>query len=389
MKNGQVLKDWTIINDAPIMAISELIRISATRKSKNRTWALSGVTTGAFNLNFDCHGIQWHAIFLHWEQGNKYESFAMVILPKNRITEWQFFLDFLEENNTPKPGMKKVYIFGSGYNDSFVPTDRLEDVILPGTLKAEIVSNVDGFFESGVALYHEMKAPAFRKYMLYGAPGNGKSMLVRALAADQLRKKRVVVLVASSDKYGPDFSKIQSALEVARENKFPVLLIVEEIDAYVQDPAIRARVLDALCGSETPDNSKGSILIMTSNHPEALDDAFLRLGRTDRSWEIPNIDCPATADALLKLYLGDMYKAEDAIEVTKKMVGKPRVFGRELAFTVRVMAASGGKSLTEAFQELNDLLTTSAAFERLVQSRTDRPFGYAHLANKDDGEIPF
>jgi len=83
-----------------------------------------------------------------------------------------------------------------------------------------------------------------------------------------------------------------------------------------------------------------------------------------------------------------MYKAEDAIEVTKKMVGKPRVFGRELAFTVRVMAASGGKSLTEAFQELNDLLTTSAAFERLVQSRTDRPFGYAHLANKDDGEIP-
>jgi chaperone BCS1 len=220
------------------------------------------------------------------------------------VQEWHQFEQWLNHALDLKPTHKKAYVIGSSYNGVFKPSVTLNDVILPGDLKQQVVMSVDEFFHAGIKAYQELGVPPFRKYLLYGEPGNGKSMLAMALAVDQLKKQRVVVFVSASDKHGADFNQIQQALEVARTNRFPVFIVVEEIDSYVTEPVMRAQVLNVLDGFEAPNNPKGSVLMMTSNHPERLDKAILRFGRIDQRWKIPPIETVNDSRLLLQRYQG-------------------------------------------------------------------------------------
>ena len=73
-------------------------------------------------------------------------------------------------------------------------------------------------------------------------------MLAQALAGDQMTKGRVVVFVAASDKYGASFSKIQSALDICSTSKFPVFMVVEEVEAYLAGDEGLSQVRNVLEG---------------------------------------------------------------------------------------------------------------------------------------------
>ena len=315
---------------------------------------------------------------------------AVAAIPFGRVQEWHRFEQWLRHALDLKPTLKKAYVIGSSYNGDFKPAVKLNEVILPGGLKQQVVMSVDEFFHTGVKAYQNMGVPPFRKYLFYGEPGNGKSMLAMALAADQLKKRRVVVFVSASDKYGADFNKIHQALEVARSNKFPVFIVVEEIDSYVTESAMRAQVLDVLDGFEAPNNPKGSVLLMTSNHPERLDKAILRFGRIDQRWKIPPIETVNDSRLLLKRYLGDMYESERNASIEQKLIGKPRVFVRELSFTARLRAAAAGDA------NLNGhLKATLRALEKQVLDgeaflHEDKPtFGFGQMEKIQDAELPW
>jgi len=334
------LVKWEMLPKSPILPISNIASITRGK----RKWAELDFTDGAYAFHFDSPNGKFTAIYFAWEHGHDRKQRAIALLPFGRLQEWHRFQEKLSEMASAiKPSRKKAYIVGSNYEHDFKPTATLADVILPGDLKSEIVMSIDGFFSSGVKAYSELGVPAFRKYLLYGAPGNGKSLLCQAIAADQIAKKRVVVFVSASDNFGADFNKIQSALTIARRNRFAVLIIVEEIDSYVTNPAMRAQVLDLLDGFEAPANPAGSVLVMTTNHPEMLDESILRFGRVDQRWEIPNIQTAEEAQLLLQRYLGDLYESEDHAPVAKDMIGLPRVFARELAFASRMRAAQAGE----------------------------------------------
>ncbi len=155
--------------------------------------------------------------------------------------------------------------------------------------------------------YAELGIPWRRGYLLFGPPGTGKTSLVTALASE-LRLNVCTLSLASpvvSDE------KVHTLLAGVPAHS---LLLIEDVDAFFRKrDAAHAQVklsfsgfLNALDGVAT---QEGTVLFMTTNHPEMLDEALIRAGRIDERVELGACD----ADQLQRLYLrfnADFLKAQ-------------------------------------------------------------------------------
>jgi ATP-dependent 26S proteasome regulatory subunit len=160
-------------------------------------------------------------------------------------------------------------------------------------------------------------------------PGTGKTMLCNALAKWALEQDYQAIYVSSADQEGSKFWKIQHALYTASNAKKPSLIILEELDAYLHDEE-KALILNVLDGAESFDNEKGTLLIATTNYPEAIDERVLkRPGRLDRIYVVPPVEDSDQAEDMLKLYLKDMWRDEHA-SLAPDLVGYPGSFVREV-----------------------------------------------------------
>ncbi|MEO0566058.1 MAG: ATP-binding protein, partial [Chloroflexota bacterium] len=232
-------------------------------------------------------------------------------------------------------------------------------------------------------IYKELKLAPFRKLLLAGVPGTGKTMLCAAMAKLAIEKKRVVVYVSGSDRDGASFEKIQRALQAVAAAQYPVVLIVEEIDAYLQGDD-KARVLNVLDGVESPNNPKGALLLATTNYPEVIDERIAkRPGRLDRIFIIPPIEDEAQGERMLRHYMADQWQ-DDHMSVVPALVGQPGAFVREIALHARMLAAHEHQTvvtrdfLEQSLNSLSEQLRTGADFlERrrsmgLVQNDSSR-----------------
>ncbi len=254
---------------------------------------------------------------------------SLACMPKSFIPVWTAYsaeCERLLRAMNPEP---KVMIIG-GRTASFVPTTRWEEVILPETLKEDILHDVDTFFTKGIDVYKRLNLKPFRKLLLAGVPGTGKTMLCSALAAWALERSYLVIYISSADQMGATFGKIQQALHVASYSQVPTLILLEELDAFLHDRE-KALVLNVLDGSESSMNDKGTLLIATTNYPEAIDERVLkRPGRLDRIFIIPETRRREDAEKMLRMYLGTMWDDEHKALVAR-LVGYPGAFIREVA----------------------------------------------------------
>ena len=260
------------------------------------------------------------------DQGN---MICLACVPEDFLKVWASFSNECQRiysSLTPGP---KVVVIG-GRTNSFIPDVDWEDVILPEALKTAIIDDVQSFFSKGVDVYKRLKLKPFRKLLLAGVPGTGKTMLCSALAKWALDNKFLVIYVSSADHAGSTFGKIQQALMVAARSKYPTLILLEELDAYLHDRE-KALVLNVLDGSESSQNDRGTLLIATTNYPEAIDERVLkRPGRLDRIFIIPETKSAQDAQRMLQQYLNDMWQ-DDHAPVAEMLVGYPGAFIREVA----------------------------------------------------------
>ena len=99
---------------------------------------------------------------------------------------------------------------------------------------------------------------------------------------------------------GNTFNKIQRALRLVANCRFPILVIVEELDIYLRLEDT-SQILNVLDGFETPTNRHQTLLIATTNYPEMIDEQIARRpGRIDRNIHISAIDDVEQAIHLLK-----------------------------------------------------------------------------------------
>ena len=298
--------------------------------------------SGALLFHFkDEHGQPFDVLYLSaWPSVDDISSnmvcFASV--PVAYIDEWlRFERECLRIANSALPFRGQVYIIG-GADTTFDATTELDDIYLPQTLKDDILKDVDAFFQKGVHIYKRLKIKPFRKLLFAGVPGTGKTMLCSALAKWAHGKGYFVVYVSGSNKYGAQFWKIHEALDMAASSEAPTVVIVEELDAYLDEDS-KAQLLNVLDGSETPENPYGTLMVATTNHPEQIDDRVMkRPGRLDRIFIIPEMQSQADAEEMLRNYLGDVWRDEHR-SIVPDLLGKPGAFIREVALQALTMAA--------------------------------------------------
>lgn len=314
---------------------------------------------------------------------------AIALVPEGRLDSWASFESICARSVRPRIRRRRdVYIIG-GTESFFEPDVLWDDVILEPNLKSAIMDDIEAFFNEGVDIYHQLKLTPFRKLLMAGVPGTGKTMLCAALAKHALNERRIVVYVSGSDRDGATFEKMQRAFQAVASADLPTLLIVEEIDAYLRGDD-KARILNVLDGIESPNNSKGTLMIATTNYPEAIDDrVFKRPGRLDRIFVVPPIIDEDIAEDMLRHYMAEQW-IDDHAKITRKLLNQPGAFVREVALHARMLAAHSRQTtvtLEMLESSVDSLLNQMKIDGNFLQQR--RPLGLGSMNNNKNSRNPF
>ncbi|MBN1285458.1 MAG: ATP-binding protein [Anaerolineae bacterium] len=364
------------------IACPEIASISEIDHTSRK--ATLGATSGAFVFHFETEENDPFDVLLvcAYVDEETRDMIAVALAPPDRLQAWSGFENICADAVRPRIRRRReVYIVG-GADAFFTPEVEWDDVILPQALKDDLLNDMNAFFEEGVHIYRQLQLIPFRKLLLVGVPGTGKTMLCAALSKLAIGQGRVVVYVSGSDMYGATFEKIHRALYVVSEAKQEVLLIVEEIDAYLHADD-KARVLNVLDGVESPNNPRGVLMVATTNYPEIIDERIAkRPGRVDRIFAIPPIQDEDQALRMLRRYMGDQWREEHAV-VVPRLVNRPGAFVREVALHARMLAAHE----RETEVALRFLKTSVETLSRQIEAGADflprRPVGFVQDSNSN------
>jgi len=198
---------------------------------------------------------------------------------------------------------------GNTWKDNEFGTNKrkISTVIMPNNANIKIIEDIRHFVDTEE--WHMERGINYKKSMLfYGPPGTGKTSMIRAISYEI--KRHIHFLNLSMVESDEQLNKLMSLV-----NFRDTIIILEDIDAMsnITHKRIGKNTSDTNEANDTKKeewedtklikdnktvpskltlsgllnqldglhNTHGMLLIMTSNHPEVLDDALLREGRVD------------------------------------------------------------------------------------------------------------
>lgn len=280
-------------------------------------------------------------ITVYTDKERKRENYSITLTTKmKRDSEIDILDDFCKHciDEFVKSKRSNVWIQKIYVNDSqgkWVSQEsnnrrKIDTVVLQDGTLEDVKRDIDDFMNSE-DWYHDRDIPYTRGYLFYGLPGTGKTSLIKGISTYTKRHMHYLML-----------NNVQSdnqLLEMLRDIKYKdTILIIEDIDCMTDiienrnkkneedengddvnedDKKLKKKIkklkeeLKEAKGKQDnssffyPDNrntsssskltlsgllnaidgifnNDGRILIMTTNHPEVLDDALIRSGRVDR-----------------------------------------------------------------------------------------------------------
>ena len=161
------------------------------------------------------------------------------------------------------------------------PVSR-DSIVLPEEIMRVLERNVLGILQNAEKL-RQSGWGSRHGVLFHGAPGTGKTLVVRYLA--QACKDHTVVLLT-----GKQLGAIRESFEVARLLA-PSIVVIEDVDLIAEDRTTNRQAV-FLC--ELMDEMDGlgaktdCIILLTTNRPEVLEVALAaRPGRVDQAIEFP------------------------------------------------------------------------------------------------------
>lgn len=186
---------------------------------------------------------------------------------------------------------------------SRIPVRRLNTVYMDERVKQRIMDDVTEFLKSE-ADYDAFGIPYKKTYLLTGVPGSGKTSLIKALCNEIHYNLGIMSISRDMD---------NATIQGSFRNIDPkTVLLLEDIDCLfekrtsVETPTFTfSNLLNILDGVLF---KHGLIVFITTNHPEKLDPALLRQGRTDLIVEL-NYPSRTEIEKLFRDMLGTKYYA--------------------------------------------------------------------------------
>ena len=228
--------------------------------------------------------------------------------------------------------------------------------------------------------------------LLIGSPGNGKTLLARAIAGEA----NVPFFSISGSDFvemfvGVGASRVRDMFEQAKKHA-PCIIFIDEIDAVGRHRGAglgggndeREQTLNQLLVEmDGFESNEGIILIAATNRPDVLDPALLRPGRFDRQVVVPAPDVNGREE-ILKVHLQKIQKGDD---VDPRVIarGTPGFSGAELANLVNeaaLLAARKGRRFVgmEELEEAKDKVMMGAERRSLAMSEEEKKLTAYHEA---------
>jgi len=225
--------------------------------------------------------------------------------------------------------------------------------------KEEVVDIVD--FLTNPEKFKRVGAKIPRGVLLAGEPGNGKTLLAKAIAGEA---NRPFFSISGSDFVemfvGVGASRVRELFAQARKHA-PSIIFIDEIDAVggersayglrndERDQTLN-QLLSEMDGFET--GGEDVIVIGATNRADMLDKALLRPGRFDRKVIVPYPDIKARAE-ILAVHAKNVRLADD-IDLQRIARGTPGFSGADLASLINEAAIIASKA-DKLIVELADL----------------------------------
>lgn len=262
--------------------------------------------------------ITWHSttftlLTLHWELIDGNISARHWLLADTEQQANQFMEEVCRWNAEIRDA---ILVFNDGCWEKdkrlfqTIKNTTFDNLILQGTLKEEILSDLQHFF-SARTVYQRYHLPWKRGILFIGPPGNGKTHAIKALT-NALHQP--CLYVKSFKSQGSDNDQNVNMVFARARKAAPCLLILEDLDSLLTDEN-RSFFLNELDGFASND---GIVILATTNHPEKLDPAILdRPSRFDRKY---HFHLPALAERVQYIALWNA-SFHDQMYISEQTIG--------------------------------------------------------------------
>ena len=259
---------------------------------------------------------------------------------------------------------KELYDVWVEENKSIGDPTAFDSVFLPDEIIKDLRQDFEDFLHSRDTYVEDLKMAYKRGYLLYGSPGNGKTLIIRTLCKyyglEYFDIKRVIDNGGNLNMEAAIDGSIDTLLYPDEER--PKVCVLEDIDKFTAFQGGDADNRDygsislhsLLRGLDGVDSFNDIILIATSNFPEILHDAIT--GRPGRFDKIYKIDKP-TEENIQKLlnYYKLTFDGCDADFVSKSLLGSSMAFVAEFVKLAKMKYKRNNITVDEASQILEGI----------------------------------
>lgn len=227
-------------------------------------------------------------------EGCTRESLQISLLARNRDVINQLLREAKEAYTREDQNRVAIYTcdqYNCWHRSASRSKRPMSSIVLDPEIKDMIMEDAKDFMSSET-WYADRGIPFRRGYLLYGAPGSGKTSLIHALAGEL----KLDVYVISLSRRGFDDAKLN---EMISDLPPRAIALIEDIDAsFTTAVGVRGSNSASSVGSGGEDGcgvtlagllgaidgvaaQEGRLLFATTNHIEVLDPALTRPGRMD------------------------------------------------------------------------------------------------------------
>lgn len=282
-------------------------------------------------------------------------------------------------------GGNNVFSMGKSRHKLFMPTtikENFDSVAGAAEAKEELKDVVD--FLKNPEKFKRLGAKITRGVLLVGEPGNGKTLLAKAVAGEA---NCPFFSISGSDFIevfvGVGASRVRDLFAQARKNA-PSIIFIDEIDAvgrtrgsglgggHDEREQTLNQLLTEMDGFQT--TAESVIVLAATNRPDVLDKALLRPGRFDRRVHVPYPDL-VSREQILNVHAKNV-KIDIEVDLAKIARGTPGFSGADLANLINEAAINASKTnqktvTVKDFEEASDKILLGKEIKTMVQSPQD------------------